>query len=414
MELFFNLALSLGVGLLIGIERGWHEREAAEGQRVAGIRTFALIGLLGGVWALLGELFGDFLLGVAFLALAAMLVTAYALGRHQRDYGITTLVAALLTFGLGALAVRGYATVAAAGAVVTTALLGIKPILHGWLRQLERRELMATVKLLLISVVVLPVLPNRGFGPWQALNPYEIWWLVVLIAGISFAGYVLTRLVGIRRGLLLTAVFGGLVSSTAVSLNFARYGRQRRALQRVLSLGVLLAAATMFPRILLEVAVVNPPLLQSLFLPLGAMTLSTLLAGLWLWRRREASPGREAALPLRNPFELAPALQFGLLLGLIMLLSEAFRAWYGTAGVYLLAAASGLADVDAITLSLARLSADDLPLEVAARGIALAAMVNTLVKGALVTLVAGAGMARYVLPAFVAVVAVGAAVLAAG
>jgi len=406
MELFISLGLALAVGLLIGVERGWHERSAAEGTRIAGVRTFGLLGLLGGLWGLLAEVMGEILLGFAFAAVAAVMIIAHIRDtRVDRDYGITTVVAALVTFALGALAVRGYQGVAAAGAVIAATLLSLKPVLHRWLQRLEASELYAGLKLLLISVVLLPVLPNRGYGPWQALNPYEIWWLVVLIAGISFVGYFAMKFAGTGRGIMLTGLFGGTVSSTAVTLNFSRLGR-KKTLQRMLSAGVLVAAATMFPRIMLEVAVVNPAILPPLVLPLGLMTLVTYGGAAWFWRQRrvEADTGE---LPLRNPLELISALQFGLLLVAVMLLAEAFRAWLGETGVYLVAAISGISDVDAITLSLARMARADLSGEVAARAIVLAAMVNTLVKGLLVIFIAGRGMGMRVAPVFVATVLLG-------
>jgi len=176
MEQLTDLGIALALGLLVGIERGWQERTSEEGSRVAGIRTFGLLGLLGGLWALLAETMGDLLLGVSFMALTAVLIAAYLSDRRSaRDIGITTLVAGLVTFVLGALAVRGQAHIAITGAVITVTLLSLKPTLHRWLRHLEPADFYAALKLLLISVVLLPVLPNRGYGPWAALNPYQVW-----------------------------------------------------------------------------------------------------------------------------------------------------------------------------------------------------------------------------------------------
>jgi uncharacterized membrane protein (DUF4010 family) len=411
MDLFFRLGIALAVGLLVGVERGWQSRLAAEGSRVAGVRTFGLIGLLGGLWALLAEALGEILLGIAFAGVALLIIVAHAVGaRDEHDYGITTAIAALVTFALGALAVRGYQSIAAAGAVVTAVLLSLKPTLHSWLQHLEPKEFFGALKLLLISVVMLPVLPNQGYGPWQALNPYEIWWLVVLIAGISFVGYFAMKIAGAGRGTLLTGLLGGLVSSTAVTLSFSRLGRDQAALRRVLSVGILVASGTMFPRILVEVAVVNTALLSALAVPLGLMTVTTLLITAWFWRRWRAE-ARAAELPLRNPFELAPALQFGVLLAAIILLAQAFQTWFGSTGLYLVAGFSGLADVDAVTLSLATMARVELPREVAANGIVLATVVNTLTKGVLAMAIGGVGMGRRVLPPLVLTLAVGVAAL---
>ncbi|HFC54004.1 MAG TPA: MgtC/SapB family protein [Gammaproteobacteria bacterium] len=388
MDELLSLAVALAVGLLIGTERGWHERSGEEGSRIAGIRTFGLIGLLGGLWALVAQQLGELLLGVAFAAFAILVMVAYARAVALRhDVGITTVMAALVTFALGALAVRGQMGVAAAVAVVTASLLSLKPVLHRWLRHLEPSELYGALKLLLISVVLLPVLPNRGYGPWQALNPYAIWWLVVLIAGLSFAAYFAMKIGGTRKGIMLTSLLGGMVSSTAVTLSFSRLGRNGD-LCRLLAAGVVAASATMFPRILLEVAVVNPALLPHLLLPMGTMTLVAYGGAWWLWRsNRDGSNVTQP--PLRNPFELLPALQFGLLLALIMLASRALYAWFGERGIYLLTALSSIGDVDAIVLSLARMAHGELEGELSIRAIVLAAMVNTLVKWVLVFAVAG-------------------------
>lgn len=190
-QIFYRLGAALTIGLLIGVERGWKAREAEEGERVAGVRTYGLLGLLGGCVALVAEHLGTLVTGLVFIAVAGVLATAYVIinTRRGEDVGITSLVAGLLTLVFGALAVLGEMAAAAAAAVVTTLLLGFKPQLHRWVSGLKGAELQAGLKLLLISIVPLPVLPDRRYGPWQALNPYEIWWMVVLIAGISFAGY---------------------------------------------------------------------------------------------------------------------------------------------------------------------------------------------------------------------------------
>ncbi|MFA9460510.1 MgtC/SapB family protein [Thiohalorhabdus methylotrophus] len=409
LHLFQRLGLALALGLLIGLERGWQLRERSEGARLAGLRTFGLTGLMGGVWALLARDFGPAVLGVGFAALAVVVILAHlqmVRGGDQPDHGITTVVALLLTFAFGALTVSGSMAVAAAGAVITAFLLGLKPVLHDWLRRLTEPELFAALKLLLISVVILPVLPNRGLGPWGALNPYALWWMVVLIAGISFVGYFAVKLMGPNRGVPLTGLAGGLASSTATTLSFSRLGRRQPDLRRLLAAGVALSAATMFPRIALEAAVVNSDVLPVLGPVMATMTaLGFLAAGLLWWKAGNGDTPGEVAL--QNPFEIGPALQFGFLLATIMLLAEGARAWLGDAGVYLLAGVSGLTDVDAITLSLSRMAQGELSTHVAARAITLAAMVNTVVKGGLVVGIAGRGMAGPVAAAFGVVLAGG-------
>ncbi|MBK8162785.1 MAG: MgtC/SapB family protein [Gammaproteobacteria bacterium] len=407
MDLFLQLVVSLAIGLLIGLERGWQERAAPEGSRIAGLRTFGLIGFLGGLWAVLAEQLGALLLGFAFAVLAALMILAHREDvRRNRDLGITTVVAALVTFALGALAVLGQAGVAAAGAVLTMTLLSLKPVLHHWLRRMESRDLTAVIKLLLISVVVLPALPDQGYGPWQALNPYRIWWMVILIAALSFAGYIAIKWAGARRGLLLTGLLGGMVSSTLTTLTFARLAREQRV-DDIFAAGIVLAAAVMFPRMLVEVAVINAALLPALALPLGLMTCTTAAGAWWLVRRRSGGQP-EPALELGNPMELLPALKFGGLLALVMLLTHGMHEWLGQEGLYAAAAVSGLTDVDAITLSLAQMAHGAVAEYAAARGIVIAALVNTAFKGALAVAIAGKEMAQRVLPVFGLTVAAGA------
>ena len=388
MELLQRLGLSLFIGLLIGTERGWQERSATEGERVAGIRTFGLLGLLGGLWALLAQELGTILFGFSFLAIALVMIVAHVLDvRADRDVGITTVIAALLTFALGAIAVQGHEAVAAASAVITAVILSLKSFLHGWLKKLEETELFAALKLLLISVVILPWLPDRGYGPWNALNPHDIWLFVVLIAGISFAGYFAMKLAGSTRSIIVTGLLGGMVSSTAVTLSFSRLAAKEK-IRPLLCGGILLAAAVMLPRILLEVAVVNPSLLASLTVPLGVMTLATVGGAAWFWRQYRGDSAN-AELSVRNPVELMQALQFGLFLTLILLLGKALISWVGEPGIYALATFSGLADVDAITLSVSRMAKDGLSNQTAANAIVLAAGVNSLTKGILAMVVAG-------------------------
>lgn len=396
-EIFFNLGVALAIGLLIGVERGWKERGAAEGHRVAGVRTYGLIGLLGGVTALLSSRLGGWLLGLAFVAMAGVLVATYIANlSRNRDAGITSLIAGLLTFVFGALAAIGEVATAAAFAVIMTLLLGFKPLLHDWVSRIEGRELRAALKLLLITVVLLPVLPDQGYGPWAALNPYRIWWMVALIAAISFAGYVAIKIAGAKKGIVYTGLFAGLASSTALTLYFSRMARDRPAMIPLLSIGILIASGTMFPRILVLAVLLNPQLFNFLVLPVVLMTLIVLATVLVLlpWRGRHM---HEAAdISLFNPLDLKWAFGFGILLALIMLLGEALKAWLGTGGVLMLAAASGIADVDAITLSLSTMSANDLLPRIAVSGMVIAAVVNSLVKGVMATVIGGTELGKRV------------------
>ena len=405
-EQIYLLGAALAMGLLVGVERGWQYRAEAEGQRTAGVRTFGLIGLLGGIVGLLGRETSLLLVGLGFAALAVLLGIAYTVRvRATGDRGVTGEIAALLVFGYGAATLNGHLTAAAAAAVVTTLLLSLKPILHRWLRSLTEEELRSALELLLISVVVLPVLPDRGYGPWGALNPYAIWWMVVLVSLISFAGYFAVRIGGERKGIAFTGLFAGLASSTALTLHFSRLARQERELVPVLSAGILFACGTMFPRMLAVAGIVNTPLVQALMAPAALMALVTYVPAWFYWRGQppvEHGGGRS----LRNPLNLRSALVFGLLLGLIMLLGYALQDRMGDGGVLMLAAASGIADVDAITLSLSRMSTQELTLKTAAGGVVIAAGVNSIVKGVMAAAIGGWRLgARVALPLFAAAMA---------
>ena len=391
LQEFERLGLALAVGLLIGLERGWHERAAAEGSRVAGIRTFALIGLGGGLAALLTGPAIGLAFGLVFAGFAALMIAAYRGEIRPGEVGATTTVAALVTFLLGALAVAGEMAIAASAAVVTALLLSAKPLLHHWLERIEYPELAAALKLLLISVVLLPVLPNRTVDPWDALNPYELWWMVVLLAGLSFCGYVAVRVIGPERGVMLTGLLGGLTSSTAATLNFARLSRRSEGAERLLAAAAA-ACATMLPRILLVVGVLNRPLLLLLIAPLGGAALATYLGAGLLWHR-PAGDQTPVSVRVDNPFEFWLAVRFGLLLTAIMLLARLMPSWLGEQGVFLLAAIAGLGDVDAISLSMARIGGADVSLQGAAIAVAIAAFANTVVKISLAFGVGRSGMA---------------------
>jgi uncharacterized membrane protein (DUF4010 family) len=401
MDDFIRLAVALAIGLLIGVERGWQRREIEEGQRVAGLRTYSLIGLLGGVVGIMSQDGGYLLIGLVFVGLAIASATAYmATTRAGHDFGITSETAALATYLLAVLAGVGEIALAAAAAIVMALLLGYKESLHGLLNTLRREELTAGLKLLLISVVLLPILPNRGFGPWEALNPFVIWWMVVLIAAISFFGYVAIRVAGPRRGIIFGGLFGGMASSTATTLAFARIGAREDRLSSVLAAGILLACGSMIARMMIVATVIHAPLMEFIWLPAVVLLIATLLpVAAYLAHRPQGEKGDGDATLLRNPMELKSALLFGALLAVVMLLGKALSAWAGDLGLWALAAASGIADVDAITLSLSRMSQSEISLQVAVIGIMIAASANSLTKGGMALAIGGRALGwRVLLP----------------
>ena len=350
------LTTSLAVGLLIGMERGWRDRDLAEGGRVAGLRTFSLVGLLGGALAVLPTEVGAWPLLGGMLGLSLLLAVSYReASRASGNLSITTAVAMLLTFVLGALAARGGATQALAAAVVVAVLLNLKPTLHRWLQLVQHRELSAALQLLVLSLVILPNLPDAGYGPYQALNPYRLWWAVVLIAGLSLAGHLAMRITGAHRGLFWTGVLGGLASSTAATLALARHAKRQPELAQAAAAGALAACGVMFLRMTVLVASIQPALLRPLGGPLMTAGVVLLVLALWRWHGCSGTGKSAEAVEPVATFDLGTALGFGFFLAVMAVLVPAAREAFGAAGIYSLAALSGLADVDATVISVARL-----------------------------------------------------------
>jgi len=376
-----NLAIALLLGAIIGLERGWDAREQKPGERIAGIRTFALVGLLGGISAVLALEITTWAFPVMLVSVAAIGLVAYSERlEHIRNFSVTGMVGMLLTFCFGAVAVAVDPVIATASAVVTAIILDNKEEIHGWVQKLQAHELDAALKLLLISVVMLPLLPNAAMGPGGVLNPREIWWMVVLIASISFVGYFAIRVAGARKGILFTSLFAGLSSSTALTLHFSRQASKNPDFNPQFAAGILIACGTMFPRILVYCLIINTALLPSLIWPVAVMTILLYGPALLIWTRHSRQFQVSQPSLSQNPLDLSSALVFGLLLTAILVLGEFLKNSFGDAGIYALAATSGVADVDAITLSLTRMSNDGLGMNTAVLGIVIAAAVNNLVK----------------------------------
>jgi uncharacterized membrane protein (DUF4010 family) len=392
--LWHRLAVALGIGLIVGLERGWKTRDQHGGQRLAGFRTFALAGLFGGILAALSLPDRFVVLAAGTLVIGALVVGGYLISvREQHDFGMTTELAMLATFGLGAVAVLGAPFEAGAAGIVMTLLLGFKTEFHAAIERLERRELLATLQLIAMAAVLVPLLPDRQMGPWQAVNPHVIGMLVLLIAGLSYLGYFAVRMLGARLGLILTALFGGLSSSTAVTVAYARRARVAHAPTALLAAGIALAAAMMVVRLAIVVGAVARPLLGILWPTLAVLALVP-LAGVaaTIVRARTEAP---AEVKLTNPLQLSTALTFGVLLVVLFVAAAALRQWIGDAGAYTVAAIAALVDVDAVTMTLAHEAAGgSLAPAAAARAIAIAALVNTAVKGGVAAVLGGAAMLR--------------------
>ena len=400
--------LAVAIGLLIGIERGWQEREAQDGARVAGIRTFTLISFLGAICALIAGTDRPILMGLAFVGFAFPFgLFEYRRARENRSFSVTGFVTGLLVFALGAYAILGSMTVAAAGGVVTTAILAGRRVLHAFLQRLKWKELRAAIVLLVMTAVLLPLLPDRTVDPCGALNPHAIWLMTVLIGIVSYAGYIAIRLAGERRGLLYAGLMGGLVTSTTVTWTFARFAaRERTAGPAVLTaiLGAWIVSLLRMAAIALSIAPTLAPFLLAPVMAAAVILLLPAIAGYLRPAGRTQSPD----LLLRDPFELSLMAKFLVLLSAIMLLSKLAMNFAGPAGLIPLGGLSGLLDVDPITLSMAGMVPASLSASVAAETILVAAFTNGIAKVALGAIFGGVRLGSALLAALLLSAACGA------
>jgi uncharacterized membrane protein (DUF4010 family) len=373
-----GLLVAVLVGFLIGLDR---ERvEVRKGREMfAGVRTFPLIALSGAIAMILLPVAGAALLVAAFAAIAAIAVVAYLRTSAAGNAGATTEMAAFATFLLGALAGEGQFVLAGAAGVTVAILLVAKPRLESFSHALTGEEVRAALELAVITVIVLPLLPNQGLGPWQVLNPFAIWLLVVLVSALSFAGFVASRLLGERRGLAVTGAVGGLVSSTAVTFAMAERSRADEGLAAPAASAAVLASCVMSLRMAVLGGVVNAGILPRLLPVIGAMAVVGGVAAWWLGRRSTGEPVASSG-HLTNPFSLRAAFSFGVVFALILLGVRAAQEYLGNGGVYAASAISGLADVDAVTIAFSRLGPGADAWRTPAAAVTLAAVVNTLVK----------------------------------
>jgi len=383
---FYRFGTALAIGMLIGLQRE-HSHGRGHEEVLAGVRTFALMSLIGCTAALAAEKAGSPVVFITVLLLVGILIAiGYFVTAKQGDIGLTTEMASIVTVMCGALCYWEYWLLAAAIGVITTILLSLKLEMHAFAQKLTREDIYATLKFAVIAVIILPVLPNASYGPppFDALNPFKIWLMVILISAISFLGYVLFKLIGARYGLVLTGLLGGLVSSTAVTMSYTQQAKALPSNVRGFAQGIVLAWTVMFLRVLVVVFLFSPTLGEALWLPISAAAVVGLaFASLLFFKGRSDEKGETVSFS--NPFELGPAIKFGLLYGFILLIVRAAQLYLGNMGTYVAGLLSGIADVDAITLTMIELSGKgDFPFSPAARTIVLAVTANTLAKSAIV------------------------------
>lgn len=416
-DLFSRFAVALGIGLLIGLERGWRSRADAPGSRTAGIRTFALTGLLGGLFGVLATLLGGaanpggaVLIGVGFAAYAAVLAV-FKRDENLADgeFSATTVVAGMLTFALGVYALLGNTTIAAAVAVAAAVLLAVREGIHAWVAHITWVELRSGLVLLAMTVIALPVIPDRPVGPFGGVNPREIWLIAIVLAAVAFSGYAAVRYYGARRGLLVASAAGGLVSSTAVMATNARRAVAGEGPAPWLAAGAALSSAVSVLRTLALTVALDPTVAVVVAAPLVAVA-AAFAAGAFVLAR--GLPDADQRMPeIRNPFDIGMVIGFAAFLGAIVVGARVVAELYGAGGATLAAVLTGLADTDAATVSMVKLVPATVPARAAGLAIFAAVVANNASKLVLGAAVGRGRFAGAVVSTTLAAMAAGAATL---
>jgi uncharacterized membrane protein (DUF4010 family) len=399
-----QLGISLLLGLLIGLQRQRSESS------IGGIRTFPLIATFGTLCGLLAGEHGGWIVAAGLVALAALLVVSNLMLAKggDTDAGQTTEVSALLLYGIGAYLVFGEMEVAVVLGAAIAVLLHYKDLLHAFAGRFGERDVTAFMQFVLITLVILPILPNEAYGPYAVLNPFQIWLMVVLIVGISLVGYVAYKLFGAREGAVLGGLIGGLVSSTATTVSFARRTATKPGVAGLAALVVMIASGIVFVRVLAEVAVVAPVHFGRIAPPLGVMLVVAAATAVFLYFH--SRDHRAEMAEHGNPTDLRTAIIFGSLYAVVVFAVAWTNAEYGYRGLYLVALVSGLTDMDAITLSTSQLASQDrLDTHTAWRMILVASLANLVFKGVLVAILGSRELLRLVAGAFGVMIVAGGA-----
>jgi uncharacterized membrane protein (DUF4010 family) len=395
-----GLAVAVGLGLLVGLQREFAEKRI-------GLRSFALISTIGAIVGILAAQYGQWLLAAGLLAISAVIVGhAYVVTRATEAKGMTTELAAITMFLIGTLATSGHLAVAVVMGGVVTLLLHWKTPMHSWVERIGTVELGAIGRFVLITLVILPVLPDQTYGPYAVLNPRQIWLMVVLIVSLNLAGYVSVKILSGKRGALLSGVLGGLVSSTATTVGFSTKSRADPRVVPIAGVVILVASFLVYIRIIVETAVVAQELLPSLVVPFSVFMIVFLVAvciQLFRLPQRQGEVGEP-----NNPAELKTALAFAVIYALVLFVSAAVNNQFGEAMLYPVAVVSGLTDVDAITLTIGRLYAEShIDGDTAWRVIFVASLSNLAFKGGVIAMLGGAQLRRRTLPTIAALLLLG-------
>lgn len=400
-DLFIRLIISVLIGLLVGVER---ERNLTEkDQLFAGIRTYPLIAILGFLSGLISNKTSDGVFIAIFSIYGLLVVTSYYFSAKKTNMGGTSEISLILVFLLGYLVYLDYVLLSAMITLVIVIFLAFKSQFHTFADKIVQEDIYATIKFALITLIILPILPNKTYDPFDVINPQKIWYLVVLIAGVSFVGYVLFKVIGNKRGIQLLSILGGIASSTAVTLSFTSLSKEHKQLSKSYAAGILMASSIMFPRVILIIAVLNIELALKITVPFLIFFIAGIAFSSILWKRTKTKAVEK--VKIKNPFKVLFAVKFGILFAIILFISSAAQYYFGDKGIYLSSIFAGFADVDAIVLSLTQLTKQNLSIDSAAIGIVIAATANSFVKAFISSFLGAVEMRKYTLSGFGIIIA---------
>jgi uncharacterized membrane protein (DUF4010 family) len=384
-EMFMRLLLSMALGALVGAERERFAKKESD-LEFGGIRTFIFICLLGSLSSILADEIHYWVLIAAFIGMIVFIAVGYHSSielSKGKSIGITGEIAAILVFLVGVMTMTDHIFLAIASAILITAFLYLKQRLHGFLKNVSEQEVYGTIIFAIIAFVILPFLPNETYGPLDVFNPYKVWLMVVLICAMGYIGYILMKIFGAHKGIWITGLLGGLVSSTAVTMSMAEQSKKETNVDfvKMFVIATVIANFVMLIRVITEIIIVNPMLLNEVIVPIMVMALCAIIgAGIMFMRSHKVMKNHQPDIIYKSPLSLGPALKFGLLFAVVLFVIKAAQTYLGDTGVFVASIITGFVDVDAITLSMANLAGNGLPISTASNAIILAVMSNTVIK----------------------------------
>ncbi|MDA1060513.1 MAG: MgtC/SapB family protein [bacterium] len=410
-SVFQQLGVAVALGTLIGLERENRFRRHIYSS-FGGIRTFALISLMGAIAYMLSEFSMAFFVAIS-IGFVVLLITAYVMTTyHSRDRGATSEVAAILVYLIGVLSGTEQYLLATIVALIILIILHFKDPLHTWATHVKHKELVSTIQFIIITFVVLPLLPNQGFGPYEFFNPYVVWLMVVFVSGISFVSYIAMKLFGAKRGIILTGFLSGFISTTALAYSFAEMSKKSKGDVSPYLLGISVSMSALFFRVLLEILVVNGELSKLAAIPLLLMGFAAIALTFYVYYKNKDKKSTEEfdkdSLRMESPFQLKPAVNFAVLFAIVLLITKLVVNMFGEKVLYLASFVGGLVDMDSITISMARLAQTDISLRVATVAIVIAVITNTFAKAGIFFLFGSKKLAYKLLRLFIPITVVGA------